>query len=412
MSSLKDSLRWILFVSRRYLFRTSGRRYMSSRFTFAGLAAGFIAICVIIGVMNGLQEGFLSDIIELESFHIIAETEEDAQRTAELITSDVEGVEIAVQFFDVSAMIQTYSGRYQPLVIRGVEDTLFTRDRGFIEHAQLNTPLTSFEQEMSIIPSRYIQRIAASDGDTVNVILMGEGRTVRHVPLSVTPEITHTFFSNTADINSSLAFMPLDTIMKANREREPSIGIKLSDGTDLEKAAEAVSSLPGVTSVETWKDRNSAFYSALMLEKFGMMILLSLIFLVVIINSKVSFEKYVFFKKEEIGILRSLGASRSAVSLIFQLQAFFITFAGTAIGIGLGLLTAAYINEIILAVQQVLNALFSTQFMFLPYRLPVVIHITEILILAVIVLAFSSLNIYLAVRSMVAKDPLEILRYE
>jgi lipoprotein-releasing system permease protein len=149
-----------------------------------------------------------------------------------------------------------------------------------------------------------------------------------------------------------------------------------------------------------------------MLEKFGMMILLSLIFLVVIINSKVSFEKYVFFKKEEIGILRSLGASRSAVSLIFQLQAFFITFAGTAIGIGLGLLTAAYINEIILAVQHMLNSLFSTQFMFLPYRLPVVIHITEILILAVIVLAFSSLNIYLAVRSMVAKDPLEILRYE
>jgi lipoprotein-releasing system permease protein len=149
-----------------------------------------------------------------------------------------------------------------------------------------------------------------------------------------------------------------------------------------------------------------------MLEKYGMMILLSLIFLVVIINSKVSFEKYVFFKKEEIGILRSLGASRGAVSLIFQLQAFFITLGGTALGIGLGILTASYINEIILAVQRVINTLFSTQLTFLPYRLPVVIHISEILILAVIVLVFSSLNIYLAVRSMVHKDPLEILRYE
>jgi ABC-type lipoprotein release transport system permease subunit len=60
----------------------------------------------------------------------------------------------------------------------------------------------------------------------------------------------------------------------------------------------------------------------------------------------------------------------------------------------------------------VINTLFSTQLTFLPYRLPVVIHISEILILAVIVLVFSSLNIYLAVRSMVHKDPLEILRYE
>jgi lipoprotein-releasing system permease protein len=385
---------------------------MSSRFTFAGLAAGFIAICVIIGVMNGLQEGFLSDIIELESFHIIAQTEDDSRLTAEKITSEVEGAETAVRFFDVIAMIQTYSGRYHPLVIRGVEETLFTEDQGFIEHAFLNPAFDSFEREMSIIPSRYIQRIAASAGDTVNVILMGEGRTVRHVPLSVTPEITHTYFSSTADINSSLAFMPLETIMKANREREPSIGIKLAEGTDLQAAAEAVTSLPGITSVETWKERNGAFYSALMLEKYGMMILLSLIFLVVIINSKVSFEKYVFFKKEEIGILRSLGASRGAVSLIFQLQAFFITLGGTALGIGLGILTASYINEIILAVQRVINTLFSTQLTFLPYRLPVVIHISEILILAVIVLVFSSLNIYLAVRSMVHKDPLEILRYE
>jgi lipoprotein-releasing system permease protein len=412
MSSKKSS-GWILFTAKRYLLRRSSRRFMSSRFTVAGLIAGFIAICVIIGIMNGLQEGFLNDIIELESFHVIAQVEDEYDSAAiQREISDFEEVESAVLFFDVKAMMQTYADQYHPLIIRGIESKFLSDDQGFIERSGLSEPFSDFSDDYSILISRYLLRMASGEKDAVNITMMGSGRTVRHVPLQLSPEISATFLSKSSQINTSLAFMPLDTVMKANRDREPAVGIKLIDEDDLQSVATQIDQITGISSVETWKERNQAFYSALMLEKYGMMVLLSLIFLVVIINSKVSFEKYVFHKKEEIGILRSLGASKQAVAAIFQIQGAVITIIGITAGIILGVLTASYINEIIHGVQYLLNSVLGLNLSLLVYNLPVSIHIGEILVLAVVVLILSLIHIHLAVRVMIQKDPLEILRYE
>ncbi|MCF7940465.1 MAG: ABC transporter permease [Spirochaetia bacterium] len=405
---------WLMFVMHRYLTGRSNRRYMSSLFTIMGITIGFITIFVIIGIMNGLQSGYLEDLIEIQSFHLQISVDDQTDPLA--IRSAVlshPGVSSAVQYLDTNALLEYGDRQYYPCILRGVEDDIFTTDEGFLEHTSLDDgSITRLGVRELIVSDHMRQMLYAIPGSTMNMMLMGVGKVVPHVPITFESSIAGIYRSDFPDIDSGFIFTSLETLKLLLPQQRPLLGIKLTDLDTLETTAEDLALITGVETVTTWKEANESFYAALMIEKYGMMLLLSLIFLVVIMNAKTSFEKYVFHKKDDIGILRSLGASRGEVYTIFLLQGSLIVLTGILLGSLLGYLTAYHINEIIRAGERLLNFLFDRRMVFLTYTFPVVIEIREMFAVGIAILLLSITNMYFAVATLVKKSPLEILWYE
>jgi len=152
-----------------------------------------------------------------------------------------------------------------------------------------------------------------------------------------------------------------------------------------------------------WKNLNLKLFAALKLEKIVMGLILSLIVLVASLNIVGTLILVVLTRGREIAILRAMGASATAVWLVFMLEGAIIGFVGTAIGTVLGLLGCAGLDRYKFPLDADVYYLDS---------LPVVIEpatIGFVMYTAVIICFYATL--YPAAQA--AKlDPVEGLRYE
>ncbi len=400
------------YISGKFLFSRRNKRYTAAWFTVIGIAVGFAAIFIVIGIMNGLQSGYLEDIREIQSYHVQAELADGAQ--PEAVQEDIlaiPGVTSAVRYVDTHALVEYRNGQYYPILLRGLEAAALYEDPGFLSHLGLLGE-ADLLRDRELLISDYLSRVFRTpEGSELQLTVMGTGQVVRHVPLTFSTTVASRFSSGFPEVNYQMVFVAEETVGTILPEQQPSIGIKASSG-DVDALKQQVLSIPGVADASTWKEANYGFYSALMLEKYGMMILLSLIFLVVIMNAKSSFEKYVFHKKDDIALLRSVGASKGVIYLVFLIQGAAISCAGLLLGALAGTLSALNISGIIGAVQKLLSLLTGREISFFIQDLPVALYPRELLLLALIVLLLFLLNIFTAIRSLINKPPLEIMRYE
>lgn len=156
--------------------------------------------------------------------------------------------------------------------------------------------------------------------------------------------------------------------------------------------------------VTTWVDRNPLLFDALRLEKWAMFIILLLIVMVAATNIIGSLVMVVMEKTREIGILKSMGATREAIQRIFVIQGMLIGGTGTAVGGTLGLLVCYLLKYHIK-----INALSEA---YLSDRIPMVIDMgTNALIIASALIICFFASLYPA-RQAAKLDPVEALRYE
>jgi len=58
--------RWIMYIGKRYIqSRRNGRVITPSFLSILGIAVGVTALIAVLSVMNGLQLGFIEDILEI-----------------------------------------------------------------------------------------------------------------------------------------------------------------------------------------------------------------------------------------------------------------------------------------------------------------------------------------------------------
>ncbi|MCX7426330.1 MAG: ABC transporter permease [Planctomycetia bacterium] len=162
--------------------------------------------------------------------------------------------------------------------------------------------------------------------------------------------------SKMSEYDSQFVFVPIEALQKDRGMFDPTTGvgmvnqiqIKLKPGADgvavrdkLRKAFPAA-----LYSVSTWKDKQGPLLAAVQMETAILNVLLFLIIAVAGFGILAIFLMIVIDKTRDIGILKSLGASRGGIMGIFLGYGLSLGLVGSGAGLVLGLLFVGNINAI------------------------------------------------------------------
>jgi lipoprotein-releasing system permease protein len=429
---------WILFISRRY-FRVKRKTtgMASSIIALAGLTVGVMALITVLSVMNGFQLGFIENILELSSFHIRGSSPQSSLEVTgdpgavEKLTS-LPGVRAVLPFKDIQTLIQGEHSAFTPVLVRGISGNILQDDPGFVEK------LGVFRGDFNISDGRGIlvgydlaYLLGADVGDTISLVsLSGEGFSLLS-PEVLDYQVRGLFRSGYYEFDAGLAVVSLEGAKDLARGVPLIYGIKMNDYHRAASLFPFLDKDPFFSHwhIEAWQEFNSAFFGALRLEKGAMMVLMGLIFLVVGVNIYNAQKRNVVDRYEEIGILRSLGASPWSIRSIFLWEGVMIGVSGGLLGTLMGLLVTQNIRPIIGFSEDFLNffiggvsamaALFSggasgggTYFSFYLPEVPVRVLYGEVVLIFFFAFTSSLVSAFFASSRVSAIQPGQILRYE
>jgi lipoprotein-releasing system permease protein len=175
---------------------------------------------------------------------------------------------------------------------------------------------------------------------------------------------------------------------------------------------ELAEGLGGSYFISDWTRRHGNFFRSIQVTKSIMFVVLSLVVAVAAFNIVSTLVMVVQEKRADIAILRTLGGSPRDMLRIFATQGAVIGVAGTAAGVGLGLLIAGNITAIVAALERVAGVTLVDPQVYFISELPADVQSGDVLLVAGTALLLGiAATLYPALRA-AATQPAEALRHE
>jgi lipoprotein-releasing system permease protein len=404
-----------LQVALRYLLAKRRQVFISviSLVSTIGVTVGVAALVISLALMTGLQ-GELQDKILGSSAHVFvfkpATGIADYRAEVAKIRA-IPGVLGAAPAVMGRAMI---SGSAEPgfVAVKGIDPELepsVTALAGSLNDGKLTDLVPASEDDLPgiVLGKDLAGQIGAMVGDTVTLTTPQGSLT----PMGVMPrqrrfKVVGTFRLGLYDVDSTTGLVALEPGMRlAGVDKVDHIEVKVADIYNAPQVAEQMAAEFGAEyATQDWTDINQQLYSALMLEKIGMGIGIGLIVMVAALNIIASLILLVMEKTRDIAILKTMGASKRSIMLVFLLQGTIIGVIGTLLGAlaGTAIATVADRYRLISIPSDVY------QVSYLPFKvLPE--DLVSVIIGAVVVCFVATLY---PSRQAAKLDPAQALRYE
>jgi lipoprotein-releasing system permease protein len=373
-----DNIRWIGFVAARYVSRRrSSRSSASPVFAVLGIFTGVLALTVILAVMNGFQLGFIETILEISSYHLRVELPSVDTAPADLppnLEAKIRAappVTAAVPFREIRGILRGQRSSPQAAVIRALPPDALEKDGGMAGKLSFESGSFDLEDPRSILlGAELARRLSLRVGDELSLLSLagffpggdgGAGGEPAAEPADAVFVLTGIFRSGFYEYDLGWGFINLRRAEALGGAGGLFLGIKLANRWQDRRAERLIGELlgeelpPGSFGLSSWRDYNRAFFGALRTEKLMMFLLVGLIFIVVGLNIFQTQRRTVLERREEIGLLRAVGASDRAVRLIFLWDGFIIGITGAGLGLGLGLLIAFHIGTFFSVLEGLVN---------------------------------------------------------
>ena len=355
-SRLGRSLPFELQIAARYL--TLRRRGMfisvisaiSSLGVVLGVAILLVALAIMTGFQGELRARILGALSHLTVYSLAADGFSDYGEAAATVAS-VPGVAAATPVLYANALA---TGRRDALVrLKGVEPALeagvsefSTRmtagDFRALEHAGTDgTAPVVLGEELALA-------LGVTVGDPIRLLVPSGALTpFGTIPRSRRFLVVGTFRLGLYDYDSSWALIPLPDAQRLIGlfGEATHVEARLTDMFRVREVEPVVREAlgPGYGALN-WIDMNTTLFSAFWLEKLATALFVSFIVGVAALNIVAGQIVTVTEKTRDIAILRSMGATRKSVMVLFMAQGAAIGLVGTGVGAALGVLACRILD--------------------------------------------------------------------
>jgi lipoprotein-releasing system permease protein len=331
-----------LQVALRYLLAKRRQVFISviSLVSTLGVTVGVAALVISMALMTGLQ-GELQDKILGSSAHVFVFKPGvgiDDYRAEVAKIRAIPGVTGAAPAVMGRAMISGSGIGF--VAVKGIDPELepsVTDLAGTLTDGKLSDLVPASEDDLPgiVLGKDLAGQVGAMVGDTVTLTTPQGSLT----PMGVMPrqrrfKVVGTFRLGLYDVDSTTGLVALEPGMRlAGVDKVEHIEVRIADIYNAPQVADQMAVEFGPDyATQDWTDINQQLYSALMLEKIGMGIGIGLIVMVAALNIIASLILLVMEKTRDIAILKTMGASKRSIMLVFLLQGTIIGVIGTVLG--------------------------------------------------------------------------------
>ncbi|MCP5160574.1 MAG: lipoprotein-releasing ABC transporter permease subunit [Hahellaceae bacterium] len=365
---------YFAFIGLRYTGARRRNHFISfiSLSSMIGLTLGVAVLITVLSVMNGFDRELKQRILGMvphatvQHFSVV----ENWQALDATLTANPEVI-AAAPFIQAQGMV-THGSGVRGILMNGIvpdeEDQVSIISQHMVEGS-----LQALEPgEFGIIIGELLaSHLHLGIGDKVTVVLPDAALTPAGVFPRMKRFVVKGIFKVGADLDSTLTFIHMDDARKMLRMESGVHGLRIKVADLLQApriARKIVEGLPQGYYSSDWTRTHGNLFQAIKMEKTMIGLLLMMIVAVAAFNIVSTLVMVVTDKTPDIAILRTMGASPSAIMMIFIVQGAMIGCIGTLLGTLSGVLLSLNVSNIISWLEGVLNHQFlSADVYFISY---------------------------------------------
>ena len=397
--------------------RVSGFVNFISILATLGIALGVSALIIVLSVMNGFQKEVRDKMLSvLSHVEIYSKTNnsEKLKNTSYILSQEKDVVSVS-PFTYAQAMLAR-SNKVKGVIVRGIDpvkelkvsDVLANVTSGDITNLKDNSfgvvIGTDLAKDLNVDIADSLMLITAENSSSI----------VGVFPRIKKFKIVAIFSSGHYEYDQGLIFVnQLDARKFFRFSGTDGIRARL---TDMHLAPSFTSQFQKKISedfiVRDWTSENKNWFAAVQVEKRMMFIILMLIIAVAAFNLVSMLVMTVTDKRSDIAILRTIGANRLSILLIFMTQGSLLGFIGVLMGIFFGVISALNLGGIISIFERLFDFELLPKGIYLINTFPTDLRVSDVITVASISLGLSLLaTIYPSLKASKIQ-PAEALRYE
>jgi lipoprotein-releasing system permease protein len=407
-------------IARRYLLPTRGEGFIFvvAAFSVGAVALGVAALIIVMSVMNGFRAELFDKIVGLNGHAIVQGYEGRLANWQQIAdsTRKLPGVTSATPLIEQPLMASA-NGRVEGVLVRGMRLEDLRGNPVIADNVRSGSLAAIVPGNGRVaIGSRLAERLGAFAGSEIQLI-SPEGRStaVGTVPRIVSYTVAAVFEVGVYDYDKAFVVMPMQDAQSLLLLGDE-VGMIEVQTSDPDRVREILAplqpQLQGKGIVVDWQQMNSALFEALDLERIVMFIVVSIIVLVASFNIASSLIMLVKTKTRDIAILRTMGASRSAVLRIFMAIGLAIGVVGILIGLILGTLGLLFRQSVVSLVEFLTGANPWDPSVRILTELPAKTDVVEVAAIVIVTLLLTFPATFFPARKAASTDPVQVLRYE